>query len=1262
MRRFELSEGTSNKFWEIEVDGSSVTTRWGRLGTNGQSKTKEFASAAKAQAEHDALVREKTGKGYSEVGVVAGAALPRATPAPKPAAPAAAPPPPPAAAPPAAPEAIAPPAADEAPVVVWTAAQRARAYPRRGSGVTLPKLNPAEAHAAVADDYRAHKEQWRRVREDAAPELHLLLDSVIERMEGGEALVCETPVIEGAVAAVLGQTQGNWQQQPPVIELVDLWVARAGLAFAVEALAEWMGYSIPIFWHQQPRVLVRVQLTHSDVITAFKAWLRLRTLLAGAAEADWQAAREVAARRRAGASLLARSALAFLFPEVPEWAEEDLRSALAASAIGQSTGALLSCARDGALMAALVRAGAAWSLIPCTTGYNGDLPRLLASMIDVAGPAAVEPLGELFDRAGATDQRRECAEALAMIRTPAAVKALVERLDRKETHAAATESLLSVPALALPALAAEVARGRSPQAEALLAMIARQHGASIGPLLPALPEASRRAVTALLDRLSGPTTEAAPDQVPPLLADPPWNRRTPRKAPAVLEPAPIPLPDAIVWSYPQEEKEWREAPSTPWFNAHPPESWLELALRNLELRDLVAELPGLTSDEALRARIAALAERSHVVQQGYCAIGSLWRLPARLALALWETLPPQCWSLGWDDPRPWLATMGLAGLPQLIVLAERQTAGVLPFLGPFRSTRLAPIVADAHARLTRGKAEAERWLLLHDEYAAVTLVPAALGRPGKARTAAEGALRLLVKRGRTETVKAAAARHGAAAAAAIDELLSSDGADLFPARLPRLPAFFQPGAFTRPLLAGGGAALPVPAVETLGTMLAISELSAPYPGLEQVKEACDRASLARFVWDLFSAWLIAGAPSKERWAFEALAHLGDDECARRLAALIREWPGEAAHARAVTGLDVLAALGTDVALMHLNGIAQKLKFKGLQDRAREKIGLIAEQRGLTAEELADRLVPDLGLDEDGSLTLEFGPRSFRVGFDEHLRPFVRDGAGNQLTDLPKPGKADQAEVAQAAVERWRALKKDVKTLAAQQILRLELAMSQRRRFDPEVFRTFLVEHPLVQHIARRLVWGVYDGAGALVGTFRVSEDRSLASVDDDPYQLPAGAQVGVVHALELPAELSARWGQVFGDYEILQPFRQLGREAFPITDPEREARSLERFAGTTVPTGKVLGLEARGWRRGAAQDGGGIWWFEKRIPATQHEAHLELDPGIIVGMVNENPEQKLGSVKIVRANTWHDTEPMPLGRLDPIVFSELVRDLEGLRS
>ncbi|MGN6385745.1 MAG: AAA domain-containing protein [Verrucomicrobiota bacterium] len=67
VRHFELISGTSRKFWEIFVNGSSLTVRYGRIGTDGITQTKSFADATKAAAESEKLILAKKKKGYAEV-------------------------------------------------------------------------------------------------------------------------------------------------------------------------------------------------------------------------------------------------------------------------------------------------------------------------------------------------------------------------------------------------------------------------------------------------------------------------------------------------------------------------------------------------------------------------------------------------------------------------------------------------------------------------------------------------------------------------------------------------------------------------------------------------------------------------------------------------------------------------------------------------------------------------------------------------------------------------------------------------------------------------------------------------------------------------------------------------------------------------------------------------------------------------------------------------------------------------------------------
>ena len=70
-RRFELIEGTSSRFWEIDVEGAEHTVRFGRIGAEGQANTKTFRSTDEADADAARLIRDKTRKGYREIGVAA---------------------------------------------------------------------------------------------------------------------------------------------------------------------------------------------------------------------------------------------------------------------------------------------------------------------------------------------------------------------------------------------------------------------------------------------------------------------------------------------------------------------------------------------------------------------------------------------------------------------------------------------------------------------------------------------------------------------------------------------------------------------------------------------------------------------------------------------------------------------------------------------------------------------------------------------------------------------------------------------------------------------------------------------------------------------------------------------------------------------------------------------------------------------------------------------------------------------------------------
>ena len=87
-------------------------------------------------------------------------------------------------------------------------------------------------------------------------------------------------------------------------------------------------------------------------------------------------------------------------------------------------------------------------------------------------------------------------------------------------------------------------------------------------------------------------------------------------------------------------------------------------------------------------------------------------------------------------------------------------------------------------------------------------------------------------------------------------------------------------------------------------------------------------------------------------------YLGDSRFVNALAPLVRQWPGISQHKRAVKGLTALRNVASDEALQQISGIAAKVKYTALKQHANQAMREIALRRGLTRDELEDRIIPD----------------------------------------------------------------------------------------------------------------------------------------------------------------------------------------------------------------------------------------------------------------------------------------------------------------
>ncbi len=455
---------------------------------------------------------------------------------------------------------------------------------------------------------------------------------------------------------------------------------------------------------------------------------------------------------------------------------------------------------------------------------------------------------------------------------------------------------------------------------------------------------------------------------------------------------------------------------------------------------------------------------------------------------------------------------------------------------------------------------------------------------------------------------------------AVNELLNTPLLDDIPDKLPALPKNLYLESLPQLILKDSGLAIGSSHLRTVLQIISLSTIEYMTQDLQELAEHVTEQSLATFARALWKFYDEQYRVSKYSWMYKVQGHIGNEETARLLAQRCLQLRADKNRVGAYDALMMLTQIGGDTSVMHIYQFCEQDKYQDIKERANKALQEIADNRQLTLEQLADRSVPDLGLNHYGKLELDFGSRIFTISFDEHLQPRITDQDGKIRKNLPKPAKKDDPSLAEASIQTFKDLKKQLKSVASMQIKRLEQAMIAQRRWSFEDFNRFFVQHPVMRNIAQSLAWAMYktnDTQDNFVGLCRITEELTFTDEQDDDISIDdiQSYQFCIAHTINTPKENVASFADMLQDYEILQPFEQLARTVYYYSEKDmiKDQYHTEYFAFSrnkflSMPA--IMGLQNNGWQREVG-DGGMIDTLTKTIKSNgkTYTANLIFDSG-----------------------------------------------------
>lgn len=300
---------------------------------------------------------------------------------------------------------------------------------------------------------------------------------------------------------------------------------------------------------------------------------------------------------------------------------------------------------------------------------------------------------------------------------------------------------------------------------------------------------------------------------------------------------------------------------------------------------------------------------------------------------------------------------------------------------------------------------------------------------------------------------------------------------------------------------------------------------------------------------LYREWLDAGADSKTKGIMTLYGIHGGDEAVNDLKAAVAFFDNRSRSAMAGDAVKALSVSHSTMALVAVDNMARVFRNKLVRRVAGETLAAAAQSMGLTMDQLSDKIVPTLGLDASGKMTLTTGAydtpgRTFQAVLQGDLKIQLYNDAGKAIKSLPAINPSlDHCEGYELAKSDLSLLKKELKTIVKIQTGRLELSLATRREWPFAEFQELFIANPIMQRFASSLVFGVYRD-GVLGETFRYAGDGSYSSAADETFPLGEDARIRIVHPCELTQEQIDAWSAQLGDYEITQPFPQINRPVY----------------------------------------------------------------------------------------------------------------------
>ena len=332
--------------------------------------------------------------------------------------------------------------------------------------------------------------------------------------------------------------------------------------------------------------------------------------------------------------------------------------------------------------------------------------------------------------------------------------------------------------------------------------------------------------------------------------------------------------------------------------------------------------------------------------------------------------------------------------------------------------------------------------------------------------------------------------------------------------------------------------------------------------LDKLISYFDFNSFITVIKNVYEKWIYEGADTSYKYVMIPYLVYENEYKIDKIVYKIKEWCESGRISLANYAISALASNGSINSLIVIDYISSNFKYFQIKNTSKLAFKSVAKRLNISEDKLSDKIIPDFGIDLNGTKTLKDEKYSFTIYLNEKLDidKILDNNTNKYINKLDKYSNLDKN-----ILDEFNSIKNHIKICYKFQISRLYKALMTGKKWSIEDWKEVFANNYIMNILADMFIWTLYNKNGKIVKHLKYNRnDNSFYTLDNEKYKINKQYQLSLASPIEMSKEDIEKSKAVISKLKIKQPFNQMQEIKFHFKEGDIKENIIVKYRNKEV--------------------------------------------------------------------------------------------------